>query len=153
MSDKKYCFIINPAAGGGAAGRNWPLLKSQLLAAGIDFCHYRSEYKGHVTELTRTAFDLGLRHFVAVGGDGTANEVLNGVLQTCESGAKDFSLGSVPWGTGNDWARYYGISPLLEACVERLQTFTDARRCGLRRRLDLTKRKAKYKSKLRESHG
>ncbi len=134
----KYCFIVNPAAGGGAARRNWPQLQAHLQVAGIDFCHYQSEYRGHCRELARAAFESGIRHFVAVGGDGTANEVLNGVLEAGEPGAADFSLGSVPWGTGNDWARYYGLSPAPESCVELLQaglsrgqdigkaTFTDA---------------------------
>lgn len=116
-----HCFIVNPAAGGGHAGRNWPVLQESLLQAGIDFCHYQSEYKGQVTELARSAFESGRRRFVAVGGDGTANEVLNGVLQACEPGAEDFSLGVVPWGSGNDWARYYGLSPTPEACVHLLQ--------------------------------
>lgn len=128
----KYCFIVNPAAGGGGSGRNWPQLKAQLIAAGIDFCDFQSEYKGHGTELALAAFESGLRHFVAVGGDGTANEVMNGALEACEAGAADFSLGVVPWGTGNDWARYYGLSPAPEACVELLQA-------GLSRKQDLGK--------------
>lgn len=124
MEDEKYCFIVNPAAGGGSAGRNWPQLAAQLRAAGIDFCHHRSEYKGHGAELARAAFESGFRHFVAVGGDGTANEVVNGVFQACEPGAADVSLGVVPWGTGNDWARYYGLSHAPKACVHLLQAGT-----------------------------
>lgn len=122
MLQVNYCFIVNPLAGGGLAGRNWPGLRKLLLAAGIDHCFYLSEYRGHCDELTAAAFASGHRNFVAVGGDGTANEVLNGLLRVCGPDLLEISLGIVPWGTGNDWARYYGFSPAPEACVRRLQS-------------------------------
>lgn len=127
-----YCFIVNPAAGGGCAGRHWPLLQRGLRQAGIDFCHYHSEYAGQCRELARVAFESGHRRFVVVGGDGTANEVLNGVLLASEPGAAEFSLGVVPLGTGNDWARYHGLSHTPGACVRLLQS-------GLTRLQDLGK--------------
>jgi YegS/Rv2252/BmrU family lipid kinase len=122
MSGAEYCFIVNPAAGGGLAGRNWPALHEKLLTAGIEHCHYQSEYSGHCRELALHAFESGQRNFVVVGGDGTANEVLNGLFPACETGSADVALGVVPWGTGNDWARYYGFSPEPDSCVNRLQS-------------------------------
>jgi YegS/Rv2252/BmrU family lipid kinase len=137
MTQGSHCFIVNPAAGGGFAGRNWPILRETLCRAGIDHRHYLSEHNGHCRELARAALEAGQRKFVVVGGDGTANEVLNGLIDASGADAAAFSLGVVPWGTGNDWASYYGFSRqaedfiqvLLAGCVTRQDigraTFTD----------------------------
>jgi len=118
----KYCFIVNPTSGGGLAGRNWPVLRDMLPAAGIDSsCHF-TQSRGHGIGLARRAYEAGQRNFVAVGGDGTANEVLNGLLAACGRDTQELSLGVVPWGTGNDWARYYGFSPAPEDCVKMLKS-------------------------------
>jgi YegS/Rv2252/BmrU family lipid kinase len=121
MSEVTYCFIVNPAAGGGLAGRHWPVLREKLETAGVAYCHFDSEYSGHGRELARAAFESGERHFMAVGGDGTANEILNGLLEAAESSAAEFCLGSIPWGTGNDWARYYGFSSRADEVIQALQ--------------------------------
>lgn len=102
------------------AGRRWPALHQLLLKAAIPHSYYLSEYKGHGRELARTALESGYRNFVVVGGDGTANEILNGLLADHRLEAGDFSLGIVPWGTGNDWAGYYGFSTRPEGCVQTL---------------------------------
>ena len=121
MQAVNYCFIVNPSAGGGFAGRNWPTLHEKLLATDIPHCHCLSEYRGHSGELARSAFDAGLRNFVVVGGDGTANEVLNGLLDAGAE-ATDVAIGIVPWGTGNDWASHYKLAPGPEDCVQLLQS-------------------------------
>mgnify|MGYP001812714843 FL=1 len=122
MSEVTYCFIVNPEAGGGFAGRSWPVLREKLKTAGVAYRHFHSQHSGHGRELARAAFESGERHFIAVGGDGTANEVLNGLLDASESGAAEFCLGTVPWGTGNDWARYYGFSSRPDPVIQALQS-------------------------------
>jgi len=116
-----YCFIVNPTANGGSAGRKWPALQAQMQAASLGHCYYLSEYKGHGCELARNALEAGYRKFVVVGGDGTANEVLNGLCSLSISDLSQVSLGVIPWGTGNDWAAYYGLSTHIEDCVQLLQ--------------------------------
>jgi len=103
------------------AGRRWPALRDRLLAADLEHSFHFSEYRGHGVELAREALHAGHRNFIAVGGDGTANEVLNGLLQTCGPDLDDIALGSVPWGTGNDWARYWEFPATAEECVELLR--------------------------------
>ena len=97
-------------------------MQDKLLAAGIDYDYHLSDYRGHSTELAKSAFESGQRNFVAVGGDGTANEVLNGLLTASGSDMGELSLGMVPWGTGNDWARYYRFSSAPEDCVKLLRS-------------------------------
>ncbi len=130
MAAGEYCFIVNPAAGGGLAGREWPRLHEKLTAAGLAYRHYMSEYRGHGRELAAAAFEDGARHLVAVGGDGTANEVLNGLLDVATPGREGLSLATVPWGTGNDWSSYYGVPSRPEELVRMFQA-------GLRHRQDI----------------
>ena len=121
MPDLDYCFIVNPAANGGLAGYKWPILQKQLNAADIVHEYFVSEYKGHCGELVRTALKAGHTNFVAVGGDGTANEVLNGLFSDPTANTAHVTLNVIPWGTGNDWARYYRLSSDPEDCVRLLQ--------------------------------
>ena len=122
MPEPEYCFIVNPAARGGLAGRNWPKLQSLLVKSGLAHCHFSTEHKGHGRELARDKLQAGYKHFVAVGGDGTANEVLNGLFADSLPKTGDISMGVIPWGTGNDWARYYGMSSHAENCIRLLQS-------------------------------
>jgi diacylglycerol kinase (ATP) len=93
--------IVNPAAGGGRAGRRWTRLASALDAAGVAFEQVATRRAGEATELARAALATGPRTLLAVGGDGTLHEVLNGAL----AGAGRPRLAVAPFGTGNDWAR------------------------------------------------
>lgn len=122
MPDAEFCFIVNPAASGGRGHRKWPLLQQQLRAANIKYCYHLSQHKGHCAELTRKAVQAGQRNFVAVGGDGTANEVVNGIFQAATCDLQEVTLSVVPWGTGNDWASYYGFAAEPEDCVDLLQS-------------------------------
>lgn len=121
MPEFDYCFILNPAANGGLAGRKWPRLERLLKAADIDHDCYISEKKGHCIELVGAALTAGHTNLVAVGGDGTANEVLNGIFQSPLKNIANITLSVIPWGTGNDWASYYRFSPHLEDCVRLLR--------------------------------
>ncbi len=105
----KWCFIVNPKAGSGKVAKQWPKLEEQLLGANIDFETVFSKRKMHATELAQQAIENGYRHLVAVGGDGTAHEVVNGIFQqtTCPRETITFCL--FPVGTGNDWAKTHNI--------------------------------------------
>jgi len=101
-------LIVNPVAANGAVGKNWPHMCDFLQAEGASFDVVLTERPGHATQLARQALDDGYRTIVAVGGDGTVNEVLNGLVV---NGAVDpeVTLGIIPWGTGADFARSLGI--------------------------------------------
>ena len=80
---EQIMLIVNPAAGGYATKREWPniqkYLKEQLA---LPFDYHQTEYSGHATELTEKAISNGYKFIVAIGGDGTINEVANGILST-----------------------------------------------------------------------
>jgi diacylglycerol kinase (ATP) len=101
--------IVNPASGGGRCGRIWPAVVARLHAAGISFTAVLTERAGDGTRLARAALRAGATTIVAVGGDGTANEVLNGFFAdgTPINPAAQFAL--IPAGTGNDLAAALGV--------------------------------------------
>ena len=102
---------MNPAAEGGAVGRRWPELAHRAAGLGLRGDTLISERPGHLGELAREAVENGASLVVAVGGDGTVNEVAQGLA------GKQAQLAIIPRGTGWDFARTYGIPRRLEAAV------------------------------------
>jgi diacylglycerol kinase (ATP) len=94
-----WLAILNPAAGGGRALNAWPALAAALAAAGVPCEVERTQGPGHATELVAAALARGARRILAVGGDGTLHEIVNGL------GGERIALAAAPTGTGNDWAR------------------------------------------------
>jgi YegS/Rv2252/BmrU family lipid kinase len=99
--------IVNPAAGGYSIHREWPRISRQLRDIGLSFDYEYTEGVGHAIELARAAVDDGYRYLIAVGGDGTVNEVVNGILRSTSSGST--ILGIVSAGTACSFARSAGI--------------------------------------------
>jgi diacylglycerol kinase (ATP) len=121
--------IINPAAGNGRALRRWQQIERHLLFQGMYVTAMYTARPGHATELSRLVVERGATTVVAVGGDGTVHEVINGFQR--ETGAhRDVRLGIVPAGTGMDFARGLGMSRGVRAAAERLVR-------GNERRVDL----------------
>jgi YegS/Rv2252/BmrU family lipid kinase len=101
--------IVNPAAQKGGAAKRWAAIETELSARLGSFKPHFTQAPGHATELARGALAEGARRIVAVGGDGTVNEVLNGLLDS--SGrltAPDAVLCPVPAGTANELCRALG---------------------------------------------
>ena len=99
--------IVNPVAGAYSTRRKWPHISKLLKHVGLSFDYEYTEGVGHAIELARVAASNGYRYVVAVGGDGTVNEVANGIL--CSTGSSNTSLGVVSTGTGSDFTRSVGI--------------------------------------------
>jgi YegS/Rv2252/BmrU family lipid kinase len=104
---KSTLFIVNPAAGAGRTARAWPVLRSKLDATGLQFDAAFTSSPGHATSLAREAVLAGYEMIVAVGGDGTVNEVVNGLC--LEGGERNVTLGIISTGTGSDLVRTLGI--------------------------------------------
>ena len=109
MEGRKWFFVVNPVAGNRKGQHAWPLMTEKLQAAGLTFDYRLTERPGHATEIVREAIAAGWRNFVAVGGDGTGNEVANGLLSQEAVGADRLLFTLLPIGTGNDWVRQNGI--------------------------------------------
>ncbi len=102
---------MNPASGNGATGKRWPELAHRANMLGLEGETLFSERPGHLIELARGAVDAGATLVVAVGGDGTLNEVVNGVA------GRDVELATIPLGTGMDFVRTYGIPTRFDDAV------------------------------------
>jgi diacylglycerol kinase (ATP) len=107
MSVSRAKVIVNPVAGANSTGRKWPRLSQLLKHIGLSFDHEYTEGVGHAIELAKAAAAEGYRYLVAVGGDGTVNEVANGILRSTD--ASGLALGVISTGTGSDFARSVGI--------------------------------------------
>jgi len=113
----KYYIIVNPVAGKGAAEKVIPELKAYLESFGIDYDMILTEYPGHAIELAEEAGTNGYETVVAVGGDGTANEVINGLMRAANKGQLTSNLAVLPVGRGNDFSYGMGVPQSLEeAC-------------------------------------
>ena len=108
-------LIVNPAAGAGKTARKWPHIMARLHSIDLRFDYDFTEAPGHARELAKTAVDKGYELVVSVGGDGTINEVVNGLYDT--GSISDVMFGIIATGTGGDYIRTIGIPRAhLEAC-------------------------------------
>jgi YegS/Rv2252/BmrU family lipid kinase len=103
-------FLVNPASANGATAKRWPNLHRRARDLGLDGEQLLSERPGHLTELARSAAAEG-RLLVVVGGDGTLNEVVNGIAGT------DAEVAVLPNGTGQDFGRTHGIPTRFDDAV------------------------------------
>lgn len=114
----KYRLIVNPAARGGTAGQSIPEIERRLRKSGLDFDLVQTERPWHAVELAQAAA-AEVDVVVAVGGDGTANEVLNG-LMVAKNAGHTVTMGVLCVGRGNDFAFGVGIPIELAAGCEAL---------------------------------
>ncbi|PYM20332.1 MAG: diacylglycerol kinase [Candidatus Rokuibacteriota bacterium] len=109
--------IVNPAAGGGRTERLWRDLRDDLRRLGLVFEWAPTTGPGSATDLARAAADRGLGLVVAVGGDGTLNEVVNGAVADDRPRP---SVGAILTGRGRDAARNFGLAADPRAAARRL---------------------------------
>lgn len=108
-------LIVNPIAGAGRTAKKWPQIISLLQSIGLRFEHDLTEAPGHARELAKSAVKKGYQLVVSVGGDGTINEVVNGLYDS--GNLADVMLGIISTGTGGDFIRTIGIPRAYqEAC-------------------------------------
>lgn len=96
---ERMYFIVNPTAGASRADDSFKKIQAMLDEINMDYSFDYTQYKGHATELAVDAVKRGEKYIVSVGGDGTLNEVAQGLVNTSAV------LGVLPFGTGNDLAK------------------------------------------------
>jgi diacylglycerol kinase (ATP) len=101
---EKWVFILNPTSGGGYGKNVLPELERQLSARSLDASVVITEAHGHATKIAFEHLEKGFTHFIAVGGDGTMNEVAEPLI-----GRKDVTMGLIAAGTGNDFIQILGF--------------------------------------------
>ena len=127
----QYQIIVNPVANRGGGERAIPAITSLLEQHGLAFDLVRTRQPWHAAELAQeAAAAAGYECVVAAGGDGTANEVLNGLMRAKQAGAHETALGVLCVGRGNDLAYGLGLPLDLEAGCRTLAQ-------GQRRRIDV----------------
>jgi diacylglycerol kinase family enzyme len=104
----RHKIIVNPVSGRGAGERSIPLIEQSLREHGLDFDLVRTERPWHAAELAQQACVEGYDVVVAAGGDGTSNEVLNGLMGARPSG-QVAAMGVLCVGRGNDFAFAVGV--------------------------------------------
>lgn len=113
----RYKIILNPTAGKGRAAGMVPRIHEELTRLHLDYDLVQTNAVGHARTLAAEAVEQGWDTIVAAGGDGTANEVLNGILQTQNS---NVAMGILPVGRGNDFAFSVGAPGDLKAACAAL---------------------------------
>ncbi|MFZ2098665.1 MAG: diacylglycerol kinase family protein [Anaerolineales bacterium] len=115
-----YKIILNPTAGHGNGLKALPQIEQLLTHAGVSYDLQQTEHPGHAIELTRHAVKDGYPVIVAAGGDGTVNEVINGLMLSKLEGLVIPPLGVLCVGRGNDFSSSMGIPTELEAGFQAL---------------------------------
>lgn len=110
QASEKTVFLVNPASANGSTGKRWPELARRAAAVGLEGDALLSERRGHLAELAREAAAGGASLLVVVGGDGSVNEVANGLAGVSSPPA----VAIVPRGTGWDFVRTFGIPRTVE---------------------------------------
>ncbi len=123
-------LVVNPRSGGGKTGKIFDALRAPLKRALGDFDVAFTERGRHAVEIAREAAIAGRGTVIAVGGDGTIHEVVNGLMEAREKGSKVPRLGVIGQGTGGDFRRTLGIE-------HRLDRYCAAIAAGRTRRVDV----------------
>lgn len=105
----RWFVIVNPVAGSGRGLIDFPQISKLLRNDDIRHDAVFTEHKHHATELTVTAANQGYRKIIVIGGDGTLNEVVNGLFIQKTVEPREILLAVIAVGTGNDWVRTFGI--------------------------------------------
>ena len=113
----EWCAIFNPNAGNAKGSKDSGRISDILRKNGINFNALTTTGKGDATEFTRTMLAEGYRKIISVGGDGTLNEIINGVFTQTHCLPSEVTIGLIPVGTGNDWGRMFGIPLVYEGAV------------------------------------
>jgi diacylglycerol kinase (ATP) len=127
---QKYLAIVNPVAGGGRSRKLLEPALDRLRAGGIEVEVSPTSFAGQATEIARQAYSRGVRSFIAVGGDGTSYEIVNGLYpQALES--EPPTLAFLPLGTGNSFLRDFsnlGVEYAIDSILAQRTRLCDVMR-------------------------
>jgi len=121
MTKTSWIAIVNRAAGGGKTEKEWPRISQLLDKYQISFEPHFTNRRLHASIIARNKIKEGYSKIIVVGGDGTMNEVINGVFAQGRIHTTEVMLGMISVGTGNDWARMFNIPPDYEGAVKTIK--------------------------------
>lgn len=117
MVKNNWIVIVNRTAGSGRTEKDWPFIESLLHKHGFSFESHFTSRRLHASIITRDRIRDGYSRIIVVGGDGTMNEVINGLFSQGSINTTEVMLGMISVGTGNDWARMFNIPNDYEEAV------------------------------------
>jgi YegS/Rv2252/BmrU family lipid kinase len=130
-SDKTgiWFAVINVYAASKKDSKSWEKAESRMKEKGMVYHGSRTGKAGNAMEITFDACMAGYRRIIAVGGDGTVHDVLNGIAAYIEWSCQgptplsfaDFTIGVIPVGSGNDWIRTTGVPRDIDKAVDALE--------------------------------
>ncbi|MFI3262352.1 MAG: diacylglycerol kinase family lipid kinase [Rikenellaceae bacterium] len=130
----RWGVVVNPVAGSGKGLLDYPVISKYFRDNKILFDSVFTEKKFHAIELTVEFINKGYRKLIVVGGDGTFNEVVNGIFHQKTVVTTDIELAVIAVGTGNDWIRMHGVpkkySEAVKAIVEGKTFLQDVCKVG-----------------------
>jgi YegS/Rv2252/BmrU family lipid kinase len=121
-SEITWQVILNPHAGGGKGAHDQKKIEQLLNKSSLNYKLSISEYPRHAIELARDLVSAGATHLIVAGGDGTLNEVVNGIFLAEQESHHEITLGMLPVGTGNDWTKTFGIPDHYQQAIDIINT-------------------------------
>ncbi len=118
---KEWLAVVNPNAGIGRVRKDWSRISALLEKHGIGFQAVFTKGPLHAIDIVEEHVAQGYRKILAVGGDGTMNEVVNGIFRQQTVPTTDITVGMISVGTGNDWIRTYNIPLDYEDAIRVLK--------------------------------
>jgi YegS/Rv2252/BmrU family lipid kinase len=112
-----WLVIINPNAGRRKGERDWNQIRNLLILHNFDFYAIFTEQPRHAIDIARQHIEAGFLKIIVVGGDGTLNEVINGLFLQSKYPTTAIILGMITVGTGNDWGRMLNIPADYEEAI------------------------------------
>ncbi|MDR1973505.1 MAG: diacylglycerol kinase family lipid kinase [Bacteroidales bacterium] len=133
-------IIINPKSGKKALQRQLKYLFKTLDREKIEYTPIYTRYAAHATEIARDLVETGSENILVVGGDGSFSEVVNGIFSAQDVDISKIKIAILPHGTGNDWARFWGltrkhkdaIEVFLKGSLRSIDIGQATYRCGIR---------------------
>lgn len=120
MDLDKWFVVVNPNAGNRKIKRDWPEIRKVMTRSGLKYDFAMTEGPLHAIELAGEALKKGFNKFIAVGGDGTLNEVANALIDFEGFKPDQYVLGLIPVGTGNDWGRMFNIPKNYKPAIKTI---------------------------------
>jgi len=128
--NKQIMAIVNPASSNGKTGRRWPELNRLMQKKGLVYESILTNGPGDASKIARRAVEDGYRIILSVGGDGTLNEIVNGIFEVNDELRKMVTIGVLSMGTGGDFVRTLQIPKDIDKAIDCVAG-------GQKRRIDL----------------
>jgi len=117
---KDWLVIINPNAGGRLAEKEWPSIEDELKAQGFIFECVATQEPLHAIKIVAQKIEEGYRKIIAIGGDGTLHEIVNGIMKQNHVRPNELLLALISVGSGNDWIKTHQISANYKEAIQQI---------------------------------